>query len=349
LYNQMKKVFAKVSIAIFVASIFFPLFSARTESANLTTLSDTMSRLKEGIASDHEIKFTTPTGAGDATDTIILTFDAGFTVGAVDYTDMDLSHGAATGFETEETLAAAADATKWGASFTGMVLTLTHPTDGTAGDIAASDIIIVQIGQNATGGVANAQLTNPGSDGSKTISIAGTFGDTGSIAVAIMTEDQVTVTATVNPTISSTLSSNSCALGTLSASAINTCNYTNEVSTNAANGYTATIVEDDNLKSATYDIPDENTTGVDQGTEEYGVGTSMDSQDLTHYGDNQGACTSPSNPQGAGSIATAIKYASSASPVSNETTILCHAASITGATTAGNYSQIVTHITTGHF
>lgn len=349
----MKKASIKVFIVIFIVSFFFPLFSKPTLSANLTGLSDTMSRLKEGIASDHEIKFTSPTGAGDNTDTIEITFDAGFTVGSVDYTDIDLSHGASTGFETEETLADTAGVSSWGASFTGQVLTLTHPTNGANGDIAASDIVVVQIGQNATGGILNAQLTNPGSDGSKTISIAGTFGDIGSLAVAIMTEDQITVTATVNPTISSALLDGSnnpiatCALGTLSQAAINVCTYKNRVNTNATGGYTSTIMANGQLGSGTHNIPDENTTQIDRGTEEYGIGTNSPdlNLDLPTYTTCQDGAT-----QIAGPVSTiALKYADYGSPANNRDTSLCHAVSISGITPAGNYSQVVTHITTGHF
>ena len=122
----------------------FSIYPQLTHAAALTDLSDTMSRLKVSEGSDHTIKFTTPTGAGDTTDTITVTIPTGFAIGSVDYTDIDLSHGVTTGYETEETLAASASATEWGASFSGQVLTLTHPTNGANGDVEVSDKVVVE-------------------------------------------------------------------------------------------------------------------------------------------------------------------------------------------------------------
>lgn len=173
---------------------------AHTTAASLTNLSDTMSRLKKSTSSDHTIKFLTPTGAGDDTNTIRVTFPAAFNIGLVDFSDIDLSHGPATGYETEEPLADSADATHWGASFTGQILTLTHPTDGAFGDIAGSDYVVIEIGQNAAGG--SNRITNPANAAIYTVSIDGTFGDTGSTKVMIIDEDQVTVDTTIDEVIS---------------------------------------------------------------------------------------------------------------------------------------------------
>src|SRR3990172_12621636 len=162
-----------------------------------------MSRLADStpsaVYSDHTIRFTTPTGAGDVGDKIEITMPTGFTIGSVDHTDMDLSHGASTGYETEEVLAATASATDWGASFTGQILSLEHPTNGANGDITGTDKVVVEIGNNASGG--NAQIQNQATAGTYTISIAGDFGDTGSLAIVIITNDQVQLTAAVDPSI----------------------------------------------------------------------------------------------------------------------------------------------------
>jgi len=63
-------------------------------------------------------------------------------------------------------------------------------TSGT-GVVDASDIVTILIGENATGGVANSQITNP-SVGSYSINISAGSADTGETRVAIV--DPVTST-----------------------------------------------------------------------------------------------------------------------------------------------------------
>ncbi|NTU69891.1 hypothetical protein HGB13_03680, partial [bacterium] len=65
-----------------------------TNAASLTALSDTMSRLKDSQASNHTIRFTTPTGVAGAAQ-VVVTFPTGFDVNGtgnnLDYTDIDVA------------------------------------------------------------------------------------------------------------------------------------------------------------------------------------------------------------------------------------------------------------------
>ncbi|KKL68981.1 hypothetical protein LCGC14_2119550 [marine sediment metagenome] len=76
---------------------------------------------------------------------------------------------------------------------------MTAPTDAASGEITASDVVVIEIGTNASGG--SNQITNPGSAGSNKIDVAGTFADSGSMAVGIVTDDQVGVSATVGESL----------------------------------------------------------------------------------------------------------------------------------------------------
>jgi hypothetical protein len=215
-------------------------------AASLSALSDTMSSSKISTTSSHVIKFTTPTGASDNTDTIIITFPSDFnftskTIGTVSFT-----HGASTGAESTETLAASPSTSAWGAVFSGTqnrVLTLTAPTDGVgAATLAANDKVIITY--NST------NSTNPSSATSYAINISGTFGDTGSITVNMLSDDQVSVTATVSQSLTFSISDNTIGFGTLSSGSSkyatgDTTGSASEVEahnivvgTNAANGYT---------------------------------------------------------------------------------------------------------------
>src|SRR6185295_1582630 len=95
--------------------------------------------------------------------------------------------------------------------------------------------------------------TNATTAQSYDIAISGTFGDTGDITVTLLTNDQVSVTATVAESLTFTISDNTIGFGTLSSSAAryatgDTAGDSSEVAahtlvvgTNATNGYTLTV------------------------------------------------------------------------------------------------------------
>lgn len=185
-------------------------------AASLTSLSDNMSRLKTGVASNHTIQFITPTGVG-AGQTITLTFSSDFTgVSSIVFGDVDLATAATCSGFSDKTLAASPSGTTWGVGASGSVVTITSGTD----TIAATNCIQIEIGTNATFGTTGThQITNGATDDDDTVSIAGTFGDTGTISVDIITDDQVQVTATVSPSITFSISQTAIDFGSLSASA----------------------------------------------------------------------------------------------------------------------------------
>ncbi|MSR85255.1 hypothetical protein EXS71_02350 [Candidatus Uhrbacteria bacterium] len=193
---------SRFRLPIFFASIFlclagFVLWQGQrpVQAAPLTSLSDIMTRQKVSTASNHELRFTTPTGIDQSTDTISLTFSSGFDLSSVVFGDIDLFHGAGTGLETSETLAAAVGAGVWGVSVSGQVVTFTAPTDAAVGEISAGQKIVIRIGTGAVGGTH--QITNSSTAGDAVISIGGTFGDAGGVTVPIVSHDSIAVTATV--------------------------------------------------------------------------------------------------------------------------------------------------------
>lgn len=181
-----RKSFFKVLI-LFVFLMFF-LLPQNLEAFGLHTLSDKMTRHAPNTASDHEIKFITPSGLGQSGQYLSIIFGAGFNLSTIDYTDIDLFHGPISGLENNESLSAAASATSWGVSKSSSQLDFYHPTDNLNGDIAPNDIVIIRIGLNASSG--DQQIANPATIGSKIIEIAGNFGDNGKLAVPIA-NDQV--------------------------------------------------------------------------------------------------------------------------------------------------------------
>ena len=213
-------------------------------AAALTALSDTMSSSKVSTVSNHTILFTTPTGVASG-QTIILTFLADFSIAAaLDFTDIDVADDG-----VEVTLAAAPSGATWGAVRTsGTVITLTNGTTAVTG----GSVMRIRIGTNAVNQSTGVrQITNTTTNGTKTITMSGTFNDTGTISVQILTDDQVAVTATVPQTLTFSISSATVAFGTLDSAAARYANTTtgsaSEVeahtliaSTNAASGYAVT-------------------------------------------------------------------------------------------------------------
>lgn len=336
--------------SILVTSLFF--ISKKVQAANLTEISVTLSRLKVSVPADQTIEFVTPTGVDGPTKTIELTYSGAqsFGMSGVVFSDIDLrvdSTGNCSSF-TDKTLAGTAGSATWGVAVNNSTgtITFTPPTNATSNEIPAGSCVRILIGKNATGGTN--QITNPSSADPYMVAISGVFGDRGTAAVRIITDDQIVITAEINPTLSVVISSNTCSLGVLSAELIKTCSYTVTVSTNAVSGYTSTILADGKLRNTTYELTDASGGTVIKGTEEYGIGTSKSGQSVIQ----NTACTNndTSSSQPASSITTsAQQFANSAGPVHEDLTTMCHLASVSGVSPAGLYSQIATVVVTAKF
>ncbi len=256
----IKQWFGRLLVVMTAIAMLAPLLPVR--AASITSAKDTQSRLKISTLSNHEVMFVTPTGVASG-NTIILTFNSDFSIAAgLTFTDLDLSSdttpdGDCSTGETEATLAAAPSGATVGAVRTSAtVITFTNGTTA----IAAGAEICVQIGTNATNQSTGVeQVTNATTIGSRTLSISGTFGDTGTIALGITNDDQVTVTATVAPSLTFDLDSgttqgadtsgpHSVALGTLSSATLTTSDQSAinsifaDIDTNADGGASITVV-----------------------------------------------------------------------------------------------------------
>lgn len=353
--NMYTYLLSKKIISVFLVVALFSFVVVPYQNAwaaSLTSKSDTMSSQKISTLSSHVIKFTTPTGAGDNTDTIILTFPSDFnftskTIGTVTFT-----HGASTGLESTETLAAAPSATAWGAVFSGTqnrVLTLTAPTDGVGSAVvAASDKIILTYDSTNS--------TNPSTPGSYTIAVSGAFSDTGDIVVNILTDDQVSVSAVVDESLTFTISDNSIGFGTLTAaddffatgdtngSATETEAHTLVVGTNAANGYTMTVNGSTLTSGAnTINAIGASNTASSAGTEQFGLR-------MTASG-GSGTVTAPYAAAGFAFDTAAFpdQVASATGASANTTYSVRYVGNITSSTEAGAYTSTLTYLATANF
>jgi hypothetical protein len=340
------------SVAIIFALMLYTLPLHFASAASISSASDTMSNLTINATSSHAVKFTSPTGANQNTDTIIVTFPSDFDFTGKVIGGLSLTHGAATGLETTETLAASPSATDWGAAFSGTenrVLTLTAPTDGTgAAVVSPNDRIIV--------GYTAVNSVNPSSAASYLISISGTFGDTGDITVNILTDDQVVISATVPQSLTFSISDNSIGFGSLSAASARYADSSGAgagaegeahnliVGTNASNGYTMTLAGNTLTSGAnTVTAIGAANTASSAGTEQFGV--------RFNAAGGTGAVSAPYAAAGfafdSGAFPDQVATAAGAS--ANTTYSARYLANITASTEAGSYTATLTYVATANF
>ena len=321
-------------------------------AAAITSASDTMSSQKVSTNSSHVIKFTTPTGASDNTDTIIITFPTGFDFTRKATSTVSFTHGPTTGLETTETIGLPGSATDWSAAFSGTAsttLTLTAPTDGVgAASVASNDKLIFTY--------SAASSTNPAAPSTYGIAISGAFGDTGTITVSILTDDQVAIDATVAQSITFSVSDNTISFGTLASGAARYASGTGAgdsseveahnliVGTNAANGYTMTA-SGTTLTSGVNTITaiGAANTASSPGSEQFGLR-------LTASGGN-GVVAAPYSASGFALDTASFPdvVATSTSSSANTTYSARYIANITSNTEAGSYTSTLTYTATANY
>lgn len=295
--GTLQAVAMTVGVALFLWSTGLPTLFRTAEAASITDASDTLSSSAPSLASNHTITFETPNGMA-AGQTIAITFPAQFTIPSLGVEDFDL-----TASGTEQTLAGSNGSGVWGVSTSSQTITFTSRSDVPQ---ASSTIFSIEIGNHASAnGTGDTQIVNPSATTSYEILIAGTMPDSGEVRVAIV--DQVTVSASVDTTLTFTVS------GVASGQAVNSSPTTTStttsptvlpfgtlvagvseviaqdlaVTTNAANGFTVTVVETQALQSSTGATIDGFIDGSDTNTPTAWVGPSAvlaDTDTFGHWG-----------------------------------------------------------------
>ena len=360
----------KITSFIAIITIFFGSFAGFSEkvlAASVTTFSDTLSTLQASTAANHTIYFVTPSGVASG-GIVTLTFDADFTgVSSIDNTDLDFAEGdsgtCSTASYTEETLVASgATSSQFNASASGQVITF--ESGGASATVAAARCIRIKIGTNATSGVTGGeQISNGVAANAHSLTIGGSFGDSGTAAIDIIADDSVNITATVDPTITFAIDDTTVGFGTLTTGTASwATGDTNGVTsvpadtsgahqmtlaTNAASGYSityngATLTSGGNtIDVATISEDDDGSPG----SEQFALGLD----------DNGGNATIAS----AYDLATANSYsfvagttttvASETIATATETFDVQYIANVAGLTEAGSYTTNITWIATGNF
>lgn len=311
-YNTKHPSFSsKLASVVGILSLLMILVApAVTDAAGITAAKDTATRLKISTTADHVFTFTLPTGVDfdstGNTDVIRVDFPSGFSQGGTwqtsDFTFSD-SNGAHTvqnvsaGAGTIDCTVSTAQNVCVAIDTTNLIFTIKPASTYTASS-TGSAITFTVFGTTTTG---TGTLTNPSSAGSNAVDIgmcdetanctsAYTNSHSTQIALGIADDDQVSISATVNSTITfdidtATSDTNSnapytVALGTLSTAAASNSDESTinsiwlDVGTNASGGVNVTVTSGNGaLKSTSTpadSIPSATAT-MAPGTANYGI------------------------------------------------------------------------------
>lgn len=345
-----------ISIVAMFAMIFGLNFGfiPTAKALTITSAKDALSTITDSANADHTITWVSPSGVANAA-TITLTFATGFDFTGVLIGDVDLDGS------TEGSITLAADCTgseKGSYSRTGQVVTFTL-CSGDSGDFTNSETITVKIGTNAAGGanqINNQTVAQNNSDA--TIDITSGASDIGSLAVEIIADDSVNVTATVDPSITFSISDVAIGFGTLASGAVRyatgdtnggttetTAAHTLSAGTNAAGGLAVTyngalLTSAANTINAASSVTPPGTQTIEQ------FAIAVD--------DNGTAFTIPAGYDQATPLYTYVASTtttlfSSAAPLTSTNVDVHYLANIAANTEAGNYSTNITYIATGTF
>lgn len=353
-------------IALVLGTSFAPMFANFANAASVTSFQVILSREKAATASNQQILFTIPAGGLASGETIVLTYDNGTSIpGAWDFEDADVSYDTTPDFvcdtgDTEITLAATpSGATAGIVDTSSTVITFTNGTTA----IAAGSEMCFEFGTNAESVVTGIEQITNGSAGTTFLTLTGTMGtvdSTGSAAMPIIADDQVVITATVNSTISFSISDNTIEFGTLTSgaarwaddvggSASDVAAHTMAVGTNATGGY-AISYNGATLTSGgdTIDVASlTNNEDGNPGTEEFAVGYSVSGDATVASGYDHNA--TPANRDWTWVASTTTNVISETGPTATETISAYYLANISALTEAGSYGTTVTYIASGTF
>lgn len=297
-------------------------------AAPITTTSNVMSTLGINDASTHNITFTIP-NAVPAAGTITLTFPSDFNFTGVVTGDVSATGAPTVGLSGTQN----------------RIITLTY-AGGTAAGV-----------KNVT--IGGSLALNATTTGVKSIALATSAGDSGAVAVYLVTDDQVVVTANVNQTLNFAVSDNTIGFGDLASGSIRyatgdtlgtgaepTNAHTLTAGTNGTGGYTVSARGDTLSANGGADtitrIAD--ATAPTAGTEQFGFDVDYAS------GGSAPTVSAPFDDYGMTDVAaTAEPIATQAGPTADNIFDVNYTANITAVTEAGAYTTTMTYTMSANF
>ena len=348
-------------------------------AASLTSATDTMTNETTGGTSDHTFTWTSASGHGYvAADTVTVTAGAGNYTSAGSWVVGDFQLTMAGGTNTTSATNPVAVASSAPTCTSGLGhYTVTYTNSGTPSFVIT---LCTGFGTTSTagavtfkvkGGTGTGTLTN-GSVASSTlwtITVGGSApeaGDATTVAGVIITNDVVTVTATVNPTLTFSLGATSETLGALSTGSVTFGTpHTINVATNGAGGFSVAYTSAaTGLYNGTHTLTALSSAIQVPGQEGWGINLESDTSitgsanPVTNTSGTGGSCAAAAGYAVGGATGTAqYTYVAGTTPQvvassngSDDCTFKAsYVADISAVTPAGAYTNALTYIATATF
>ncbi len=363
--KKFTSIVSTLSLLVFSIAGYF-LVPATVNAAALATASDVMSTQATSTTANHTITWTMATGHSFTTgDTIVVDFvDADFSLNAIgswQTTDFAFNDG------TSRTILAVSSVsgtppTCTSAGANNVCVTINTTTNNftifptSSGFTPSSSAAAVTFTINGTSAAGNGLMTNKVSDVSSslvTITDTGSNTDSTQLAVAVETNDVVTVTATVNPTLTFAISSASVSLGTITTSAAATGSHTISAATNATGGFAVTY-NGATLTSGLNTIAVYSLGASSPGTPGFGMNLKVNTVPVVGAAvtTNAGTCGIATNYNTINSysfVAGTTTAVTSVSAPADCVYTASYVANIGSTTPAGAYSTALTYVISGTF
>jgi len=358
----MKNKFVSSFLIIGLMLITSGVFPKMAGAVALTSATDIMTTQQTSLTSDHTISWTLGAGHTTAVNaTIAIDFvhtdfvpSGTWAVGDFHFTDnvRTDSHPAVVGTGAATCTGSAVDNYIVNVNAGAGTFTITTCTGWTTS--AAATATTFKIFGTAGDGLLTNKATNVESS---LITITNGVNDTDSTTLAAVVEDLdvVTVTATVNPTLTFEISSATVALGPITASTTGSGSHTAQIATNATGGFLLSY-NGPTLTATGGTIPAYGSqVGSSAGTAGFGINMKNNtSPDIgAELVQNSGICSAPVADYG-----TADKFsyvASTTTSLTNQTTpadctyTVSYVANVSPVTPAGSYATPITYIASGTF
>lgn len=228
----------------------------------------------------------------------------------------------------------------------------------------ANSVVEIEIGTHATSGSTGTHMvtnqTVAQNSANPKVLIGGTSGATGTIAVEIVADDNVLITATVDPSITCAFTGLTTNFASLTTGAVSTSdtNTTVTISTNAGNGFSLTVRDAGNATNPGLYKSTATTYLIGSATSAF-----ADTATLSAATDGFGI-QGPTSGGSGGAVTVAARYlqtsndvggleltdttlASASSAVASRMVTVVHKAAVSGLAVAGAYTDTLTYVCTG--
>lgn len=347
--KTLRKIVSAVTILELVLALMLPNFAS---AATLTDAQDQLSTNKASTAANHTFYFVTPTGIMDG-QTMEITMSTFAVPALMSFADVDIAEGdsgtCSTASYSEKTLAASNSGATWGFVSSDVTDTLMF-TAGSAG-ITAGRCVRIKIGTNATGGTYQIINSVAGSQGITIGSGSSTMADSTYIAVAIVADPQVDLSAYVGSSLTMSLSSTSANIGQLSSSSTTTGATTVTINTNSGSGYFLKYNATNLTNQTAYSLAAlSSKTAASPGTEQWGLNAASVNNSASGT-DSTGTAAANYNTASSYMVVPSVdtQLASASGTAQDHAYTVTYGVDISALTPSGTYTGTVDYLVYGAF